>query len=214
MIYLIGGPPRSGKTTLAKRLAARLRIGWVSADLLEGVVREYLPMSKRGLSFPKNALRAKTDGTNDDMYTRFSTMKIVRAYEAQGKTCAKAIESFVAALVFEGHDFVVEGYQISPRLVKKLEVEFPEAIHSCFLIKKDVPMLVSGFAKNKATNDWVVYKTRNPEIYWKIAEMLAVFGARVEKEAKECGLPVSLMDKNFSKSILTLEKTLLGKFKS
>jgi AAA+ ATPase superfamily predicted ATPase len=210
MIYLIGGPPRSGKTTLAKRLAARLRIGWVSADFLEGVIREYLPTSKRADAFPKNVMRAKTDGTNDDMYARFSAVQIVRAYERQGKTCSKALESLVAALVYEKHDFVIEGYQVRPSLASKLSTRFPGEIRSVFLFKKDVPLLVSGLVKNKAKSDWAIQKTRKPETLWKIAEMLAIFGARVENEAKQHAQSAHSMDKKFGGKILALEKTLAG----
>ena len=50
MIYLIGGAPRAGKSILGQRVAANLKIGWVSTDLLftilgmtnvEGIIREW-----------------------------------------------------------------------------------------------------------------------------------------------------------------------------
>jgi hypothetical protein len=34
MIYLIGGAPRTGKSILGQQIAAKLKIGWVSTDLL------------------------------------------------------------------------------------------------------------------------------------------------------------------------------------
>lgn len=39
MIYLIGGAPRAGKSILAHQLAAKLRIGWISTDLLVDQLR-------------------------------------------------------------------------------------------------------------------------------------------------------------------------------
>ncbi len=39
MIYLIGGPPRCGKTTLAKEMSKKLEIPWISSDALEVVVK-------------------------------------------------------------------------------------------------------------------------------------------------------------------------------
>lgn len=39
MIYLIGGAPRVGKSILCQQLAAKLRIGWISTDLLVGVLQ-------------------------------------------------------------------------------------------------------------------------------------------------------------------------------
>ncbi|OGF22453.1 hypothetical protein A2Y83_04145 [Candidatus Falkowbacteria bacterium RBG_13_39_14] len=46
MIYLIGGPPRCGKTTLAKEMSKKLRIPWVSTDALEVVTRAYVDKEK------------------------------------------------------------------------------------------------------------------------------------------------------------------------
>ena len=39
MIYLIGGAPRAGKSTLCQQLSAKLGIGWISTDLLMEVLR-------------------------------------------------------------------------------------------------------------------------------------------------------------------------------
>jgi len=36
MIYLIGGPPRCGKTNIAKKLSK----SWISADTIESMIRE------------------------------------------------------------------------------------------------------------------------------------------------------------------------------
>ena len=34
MIYLVGGAPRAGKSILGQQVAANLKIGWISTDLL------------------------------------------------------------------------------------------------------------------------------------------------------------------------------------
>ena len=39
MIYLIGGAPRTGKSILGQRFAAKLKIGWISTDLLMELLR-------------------------------------------------------------------------------------------------------------------------------------------------------------------------------
>jgi 2-phosphoglycerate kinase len=39
MIYLIGGAPRVGKSVLCQQVAAKLKIGWISTDLLMEVLR-------------------------------------------------------------------------------------------------------------------------------------------------------------------------------
>ena len=39
MIFLVGGAPRAGKTILAQRVSAKLKMGWVSTDVLEELLR-------------------------------------------------------------------------------------------------------------------------------------------------------------------------------
>ena len=39
MIYLIGGAPRAGKSILGQQISAKLRVGWVSTDLLSELLR-------------------------------------------------------------------------------------------------------------------------------------------------------------------------------
>jgi 2-phosphoglycerate kinase len=208
MIYLIGGPPRSGKTMLAKKLATHLRIGWISSDFLEGIIREYTPARKQAALFPKNAIRSKTDGTNDDMYSRFSFVQIARAYIAQGKTCRRAIEALVEDCVKENHDFVIEGHQIHPKLAARLIERFPKKIRSVFLVKKNESALVAGFIKNTAKSDWVLEKTKKNETLQKIAKMLSYFGGYTEREAAKYRLPFWCMDDNFLKKIIVIEKAL------
>ena len=47
MIFLIGGAPRTGKTILGQRISAKLKIGWVSTDLLVKLLKEKNPEGER-----------------------------------------------------------------------------------------------------------------------------------------------------------------------
>jgi predicted kinase len=39
MIYLVGGAPRSGKSILGQQVSAKLRIGWISTDVLAHMLK-------------------------------------------------------------------------------------------------------------------------------------------------------------------------------
>ncbi len=39
MLYLVGGAPRTGKSILGQRISAKLKIGWISTDLLVELLR-------------------------------------------------------------------------------------------------------------------------------------------------------------------------------
>ncbi len=212
MIYLIGGAPRCGKTTLSLRLARRLGISWVSADSLECIVYAHTRTSKRDKLFPKIALRRKTGGTNEEMYGRHSTREVANTFIVQARSSAKAIRAFVEETFSYGHDVVLEGHQLYPKLVAELLKKYPKEVRAIFLIKKDEQALVDGFTKNAAKRDWVVQRTHDPATYPLIAKVLAYYSRYLEKEAQKYGLAVHTTDKDFQKTITQLSKELGSKF--
>ena len=40
MIYLVGGAPRSGKSTLGQKVASKLGVGWVATDVLRSLLKD------------------------------------------------------------------------------------------------------------------------------------------------------------------------------
>jgi cytidylate kinase len=68
MIYLIGGPPKCGKTTLAKRLSKSKGIPWVSTDTLQCVIKPYMNKKDFSKIFPTNYQRGKN---NDEKYSEY-----------------------------------------------------------------------------------------------------------------------------------------------
>lgn len=58
--------------------------------------------------------------------------------------------------------------------------------------------IVSGCLKNRAKNDWFLQNTRDKATYYKIAEMIRVYGEFFEKEAGKYGLRVVNMDEGFA----------------
>lgn len=89
MIYLIGGPPKCGKTTLAKALSKSLGIPWVSTDTLENVIKPYMNEKDFTNRFPVGYQRGKD---NDEKYSKYSISEIIEAYNQQAKTVFQAME--------------------------------------------------------------------------------------------------------------------------
>ncbi len=124
MFYLIGGSPRSGKTTIAKELSKKLNIPWISTDTLESVVMGYVSDDKLDTLFPKRVMRKLTNNSNDEMYTRFSSEQIADAYIEQSKSLANGIEMFIECESSYENDYILEGYHILPELVSRLKTKF------------------------------------------------------------------------------------------
>lgn len=200
MIYLIGGPPKCGKTTLAKKLSKSKKIPWVSTDTLQNVIKPYLNKKDFSKNFPVNSQCKKN---NDERYSKYSTDEIIDVYQKQAKTSYQAIDMFAISEITDGNDFIIEGYRIEPELATKLNSKYPNKIKTVFLIKSNKEKFIRDIEKSTTPNDWVIVKTKNKKTYEKIANMICRYGKFFEKESKKYGFKVLNMDNNFEHQIKT-----------
>lgn len=198
MIYLIGGSPKCGKTTLAKKLSKSLGIPWISTDTLQCVVKPYADKETFFKKFPASSQREKN---NDEKYLKYSSAEIITAYQQQAKTIYPAIDMFVACEIADGNDFIIEGYHIEPELVLELSKKYPNDIRSIFLFKSDKEKFVCDIKKSSTPNDWIIARTHNEETYPKIANMVCEYGDFFEKESKKYDFKILNMDNDFDNQI-------------
>lgn len=198
MIYLIGGPPKCGKTTLAKILSKSLGIPWVSTDTLQCVIKPYMNKGDFSKKFPTSYQRGKD---NDEKYSKFSSREIIEAYQQQAKTVYEAVDMFTVCELTDGNDFIIEGYHIEPELVAELNLKYPEKIKSIFLVKSDKEKFVCDIKKSMTPNDWIIARTNNEETYQKIANMICEYGNFFEKESEKYGFKILNMDNDFDNQI-------------
>lgn len=206
MIYLIGGPPKCGKTTLAKRLAAKCHISWISADTLENIVWAYTPEEKRPALFPHSSWRGDS---NDEFYSEHSAEEIVRNYITQGQATYDAISMMAETYLTDEDDFIVEGYQVTPEIVDRIFKKFGhEHVKEVFLVRQDEQKFIQDIHKSTTPNDWVIRKTKDKATYGKIAAMIAKYSRYFENEAEKYGLKVFSMDEDFDQQLDVIEKHL------
>ncbi|MEI8143223.1 MAG: AAA family ATPase [Candidatus Berkelbacteria bacterium] len=195
MIYLIGGPPKCGKTTLAKTLSKTLGMPWVSTDTLQNVIKPYMGQNDLTTKFPVGGQRC---GSNDEKYGKYSAHEIINAYTEQAKTVYRAIEMFAECEIADGNDFIIEGYHVEPELVAGLSKKFEGKIKSIFLIKLDQELFVQNIRKSTTPNDWIIARTKNEDTYGKIAAMISEYSKYFEKESEKYSCQAINMDVNFS----------------
>ncbi len=202
-VYLIGGPPKCGKTTLAKALSKKLLVPWISSDTLENIVRVYTQKEQHPLLFPHSYVRGKS---NDKFYAYHTPEAIVQGYVEQSKATYDAVSMIVETYLTDQDDFIVEGYQVTPEIVYRILKKFgDEHIRAVFLLRRDEGRMVQDFHKSTTPNDWILRKTKEEATFAKIAKMISVYADYTEKEAKKYKLPVFEMDTNFS---ISLEKVI------
>ena len=206
MIHLIGGPPKCGKTTLAKRIARDQGIPWVSTDTLQNVIKPYIPRADFDLKFPATTQRCDS---NDEKFSKYSAEEIITAYRTQARTVAEAIDMFIVSEITDGNDFVIEGYHIEPAFAEEMVKKYPEHVTCVFLIKNDARKFVSDVQKSTTPNDWIIARTQADETYERIANMIVSYGRQVEHDALELSFPVINMDEDFLNQIDVAASTLL-----
>jgi hypothetical protein len=108
MIYLIGGAPRVGKSILSQQVAAKLKIGWVSTDLLVELLRV------------KNE-----DGVKSEWNATWD------AITANAEWFFPYLERFVWAVSSMTEGYVIEGVDFLPAHIVQLSSHYQ--IRSIFL---------------------------------------------------------------------------------
>jgi 2-phosphoglycerate kinase len=205
-IYLIGGPPKCGKTTLAKTLSQKRGISWISSDTLENLAWAYTSEEMRPLLFPHKYLRGDS---NDEFYTHHSAEAIVQGYIEQSAAAYDAISMMVETYLTDEDDFIVEGYQVTPEIVGRIIDKFgDELVRVVFLIKRDEKGMLQDFHKSSTPNDWILRKTKDESTFVKIAHMIAIYSKRISEDAKKRHLPICEMDADFKKAIASAMEAL------
>lgn len=109
ILYLVGGAPRVGKSTLAQRLLKRDRIPWLPTDVVRTVLRRVLPELDA----------VDQDPVDASLLAEFMYPHIEQAAEV----CAE-----------EDERFLIEGFELSPSYPARLRAALEEVeIRACFL---------------------------------------------------------------------------------
>ncbi|MDD5437705.1 MAG: AAA family ATPase [Patescibacteria group bacterium] len=202
MIYLIGGPPRCGKTTLAKAASKKMGIPWISCDTLEVIGGAYMSRKEWNDSHPYAFLRKKHK-TNDEFYDTYSSKKIVDVLRKEAEPVFAAIDMMTICEIKDGNDYIIEGYHILPRLAQKLIKKYGKKnIKAIFIVKRDAKKFAEDVHKSTTPNDWLILGTKKTGTFLKIGKMVALYSQRFEIEAKKFGFKVFSMDEKFEEQLL------------
>ncbi|MFA6160613.1 MAG: AAA family ATPase [Patescibacteria group bacterium] len=210
MIYLIGGPPRSGKTTLAKFASKKLGIPWISCDTLEVIAGAYMGKQKWNKTHPYSKLRRKHRG-NDAFYEAYSPKTIVDVLYKQARPTATAIDMMSICEIKDENDYIIEGYHIVPSLIQKLTKKYGRKnFKAIFLVKHDKHKFAEDVNKSTTPNDWMLLGTKKQGTFIKIGEMVALYSQLLEKEANKFGYKVFAMDEKFESKLRQATDYLFG----
>lgn len=206
MIYLVGGTPHSGKSTVATRLARRLRISCIATDTIESVVLQLYTRSRdiRRL-FPKTWIRrqARTSTSNDILFGKTPPRIVVQALIRQSRAVWAAVEVLIACEIGAGRDIVVEGYHVHPELVSILRDKYGKKnVRAVFLVRRNRESTIRFCSLYPARGrDWFVQKTGAHTNLENIGSMIVLFSRFLDKEARKHHCRVISTDVQYKKQI-------------
>lgn len=202
MVYLIGGPPRCGKTTLARRLARRLGCSWVAGDWLTQAFSMYVPDGEFEPAEYRRELPPETEyaARNDAMYSLLSADHIIGYYRGMAERTWPGLHTLLEYALHDGETLIVEGYQVDPALVPRFFALYPNRagmVRAVFLLREDEADIERSILRGTDPNDWVLTRTRQEATFGRIARMIALYSALVRADAERAGLPVVSVDGAF-----------------
>jgi len=204
MIYLIGGPPRTGKTTLAAAVAKRTSCPYFSIDHVAQVIVPYIAERDHPARLPLRVARQETHFSNDAFYEKYSAEQAVDLYLRQAETCWPGVENFIKYALQDDHALILEGWQILPHRLR--EVIAPrDRTRTVFLYKRSAAGIAATLKSHVAGNDWVRKNTQREDTFDAIARMIACFGAIIEREAAAHDFRAVTTDRDFA---ATIDRTL------
>jgi 2-phosphoglycerate kinase len=198
VIYLIGGPPRCGKTTVARRLAAQLGCAWVQTDHLGAALSRYIPEAEYGLLRPGVEAQALD---NDVRYATFSAAEVVDHYRGRAEMMWPGLRAFLEYAASDGEDMVVEGYHLEPALLQRLSDDTRAAVRSLFLYRTNLEETTAAIRQGSHGNDWVIRRTAREATFRRIALMIVRYSTAIEGAAERHGCLSLAMDGPFQEQV-------------
>jgi 2-phosphoglycerate kinase len=183
VIYLIGGAPRCGKTTIAQALANERGCSLMPTDYLMSAFNRYVPEGER-------ATQLLPGQSNDVRYSQHSTEEIVESYHRRAQAAAPGITSIVEYAHNDRRDLILEGFHLEPWLIRDLQTRYGDGICGVLLICLDPAKLSERLRDAEDATGWVARTTRDATTIPKIAAMVVAYSAKLQAQATELGLPI------------------------
>jgi 2-phosphoglycerate kinase len=120
-LYLIGGAPRTGKTTVLQRLIERRPVMGASTDAIRTVAKGILTPEQNPRLFKTQRGAFDSAGNIQSM---LESPQQTLAYEiAESEETWKSVLDFISYYIKDGRDAAIEGVAVLPKLVNELAAE-------------------------------------------------------------------------------------------
>ena len=181
MIYLIGGAPRTGKSTIAKQFAEFIGGRFVSTDELESPSQDqsvfFSDDATKNILTPKEKLDSVINEANEIIHD---------------------IDGIINTAFSNNEIIVIEGVHLFPKHASELIIKFGEKnLKAIFIGSSNIELMLQGMNQNTSPNNWP--KDFNREVKRQIALFTKYFSDYIGAESKKYNLPYKERSDNFQR---------------
>lgn len=190
MIYLLGGPPRVGKSIISREIQRRHAISVVSTDSLGAVLESVLSPDMAPDLFVFDRFNKMSEAERVKLMTKDPAV-LIDYVRRESDVVWKAVGAFARKENDEGRDALIEGVAALPELMGKLE-DIPHRVVFVGNQGENHEENIRKFAEENE-NDWM--RDAGDQYISAFAMSVRRMSLYIEQEAKKCGFEYIEMGK-------------------
>jgi 2-phosphoglycerate kinase len=190
MIFLLGGPPRVGKSIISSEIRQKHAVSVVSTDSLGAVLENVLSQEAAPDLFVFGRFHEMPMAERVKVITQ-DPAELVDYVRRESHVVWKAVEAFVRRENDEGRDALIEGVAVLPELISQLE----DVPHRVVFIGNQGENHKEKIKKSAEENerDWM--RDASDQYIGAFAMFVKRMSAYIEQEARKYGFEYIEMDK-------------------
>ena len=190
MIFLLGGPPRVGKSIISNQIRHKHAVSVVSTDSLGAILENVLTPESAPDLFLFYKFNKMPMAERVKLITK-NPAELIDYVSRESHVVWKAVEAFIRRENDEGRDVLIEGVAVLPELMSQLD-DIP---HRVVFIGNQGKNHKENIKKSAEENehDWV--RDVSDQYISAFAMFVKQMSAYIEQEAKKYGFEYIEMDK-------------------
>jgi 2-phosphoglycerate kinase len=190
MIFLLGGPPRIGKSIISSEIRQKCAVSVVSTDTLGAVLENVLSPEVTPDLFVFNKLTEMPLSEQVKFIMR-NPAELIDYVRKESCVVWKAVEAFIRRENDEGRDILIEGVAILPEFMSQLK-DIP---HRVVFIGNQGANHIENIKKSVEENDFDWMRGVSDQYIDAFAMFVNRMSGYIEQETKKYGFKYIEMDK-------------------
>ena len=205
MIFLLGGPPRVGKSIISSEIRQKHAMSVVSTDTLGAVLENVLSPESAPDLFVFDRFNKMPVAKRVKLITKDPT-ELIGYVRKESHVVWKAVEAFIRRENDEGRDVLIEGVAVLPELVSRLE-NIP---HRVVFIGNQGENHKQSIKKSAEENEHDWMRDMSDQYICAFAMFVKQMSAYIEQEAEKYGFEYIEMDRELFENVTEEVKISLG----